>query len=91
MLTIILGIATSIAAELVTWLNKKLDGTVLKGDAAFFIAAVVAFIAAAVKLFLVPNVSFQDFLTGFAQIWAVSQGFFLIVIQLFGLDVKEGQ
>jgi len=91
MITILIGISSSVVAELVTWLNKQLSGTVFKGDAAFILAALVAFIGALVKVYLVPVPAFQEFLTQFAGVWAVSQGFILLVVQMFGLDVQPSQ
>ncbi len=89
MLTILIGIASSIAAEIITWINSKLSGTVLKGDGALVFAVVIAFIGAVVKIYLVPNSSFHEVLTSASEIWAVSQIFFFGVIRLLGLDIKD--
>ena len=90
MLTLILGLATTIVAELVTWLNKKLSGTVLTGDAAWLLAAGAAIIAAAVKVFIsgVPT-SWTAFGTDCATIWTISQVFFIWIVQKFNLDVQS--
>lgn len=88
MLTIIIGIASSIVAEAITWGNKRLSGTVLQGDAAFILASAVALAGAAIEIYVVPTATYQVFLTHWAQIWAVSQVWFLGVIQLFGLNVQ---
>lgn len=89
LLTILIGIGASVVTELITWINKLLSGTVLKGDGAFMLAALVAFVGATVKIYLIPTVGFQEFLASFASIWAVSQVIFLGFIQLFDLDVQS--
>ena len=88
MLTILVGIIASVAAEAVTLVNKWLSGTVLKGDGAFVIAMLLSLVAAIIKIYFVPLASFQSFLASFTEIWAVSQVFFIGVVQLLGLDVK---
>ncbi len=74
--------------EIITWLNLKLQGTVLRGDAAFLLAFFVSIAAAFVKLYLLPTETFQVFLSNAALIWAASQIFFICFIQLFKLDVN---
>ena len=94
MLTILLGILSSTAAEIVTALNKKLQGTLLQGDAAFLIAFGMALPAAAVKEVLTPGFSWSDLTNltmmarDFGEVFTVSQVYFLIVVQKLGLDVQ---
>lgn len=93
MLTILLGILSSTAAEVVTALNKKLQGTLLQGDAAFLIAFGMALPAAFLKEVLTPGFAWSDFFnlakvgTDFAEIFAISQVYFLFVVQKLNLDI----
>jgi hypothetical protein len=86
-----LGVLSSVATELVTWINKKLSGTVLKGNGAFLLAGAVAIVGAAIKVFAtgVPLNDWGGITTAFAQVWTVSQVFFLVVVQTLGLDVSS--
>ena len=88
--TLSLGVLASVATEAVTWINKKLSGTVLKGNGAFLLAAVVALIGGAFQVWQsgVPF-AWGSLYTSFAQIWVISQGFFLIVVQTLNLDVSS--
>ena len=94
MLTILLGILSSTVAEIVTALNKKLAGTVLKGDGAFIIAFGVALPAAVLKEVLAPNFTFsellnyQHLLADFSEVFAISQVYFLFIVQKLNLDVQ---
>lgn len=88
MLTILLGIASSLATESVTWLNARLSGTVLKGDGAFLLAGTIALIISTAKFFLAGG-SLSDWATDFSTIWASSQVFFLAVMQTLNLDVPS--
>lgn len=88
MITILVGIASSIIAELVTWLNKQLTGTVLHGDGAFILATVIAIVAAMIKTYLLPVVTVQEFIAQCVVVWGASQLFFLGVVQMFDLDVQ---
>ena len=93
MITILLGIISSTVAEIVTALNKKLSGTVLQGDAAFLIAFCIAIIGALVKEvtapgFTIPQLTDWTTLSSdFAQIFAISQVYFVFVTKKLGLDV----
>ena len=98
-ITIIIGIVSSIFAEVVTWVNCKLQGTVLTGDGAFIVSIIVAVIASIVKVFYIdatPLPSLASFSTWqtiapvFAQVWTVSQVMFMLIIARFNLDVKSG-
>ena len=88
--TLIFGLASSLVAELIVWLNQKLSGTVLKGDAAWLLAAAVAIIAATVKVVAggVPT-NWSMFATECATIWTVSHVFFVAIVQQFNLDVQS--
>ncbi len=88
MTPILLGIVASIATEIVTWINAKLNNTVLKGDGAFLLASGIAFLVAGVKFFYGGG-TLGTFFTDFSTIWASSQAFFLIVMQTLGLDVQS--
>lgn len=89
--TIILGIVSSLFTELVTALNAKLKNTVLKGDAAFLLAFAVAFIFAAVKTILfTPGFVWNDWptlATEFGAIFTVSQVYFILIMQKLNIDV----
>jgi hypothetical protein len=94
--SIIIGILSSTAAEMVTAFNKKLQGTVLQGDAAFIIALLTALIGGTIKVFWIDGVplpslhdmkSFYAVWPQFAQVWTISQVYFLLVTQKLNLDV----
>jgi hypothetical protein len=90
MLTMLtLGAFSSIASELVMWLNKKLSNTALSGDGAFILAAVVAIIIATAQVLSTGGslTNYRLLWGTFAQIWAVSQVVFLIVVQRLNLTV----
>ena len=88
--TLTIGVFASIAAELITWVNKKLSGTVLQGDGAFLLAATVALVGGAIKVYStgVPLTDINALWASFTQVWAISTAFFLIVVQTLGLDVQ---
>ena len=90
LITIGTGVLASIIAEVITWLNQKLSGTVLKGDGAFLLATVVALICGFVKVWSsgVPFTNITNLWVTFAQVWTASQAFFVIIVQTFNLDVK---
>jgi len=96
MLTILIGILSSTAAEFVTALNKKLQGTLLQGDAAFLIAFGMALPAAAIKEVLTPGFAWSDLTNlatmakDFGEVFAVSQVYFVIVVKKLNLDVQGG-
>ena len=89
--TIGVGVLSSVIAEVITWLNSKLSGTVLKGDGAFLLATVVAIICGFVKVWYsgVPFTNVTNLWVTFAQVWTASQAFFVIIVQTFNLDVKS--
>jgi hypothetical protein len=86
--TVLLGFGSSIATEIITWLNKKLSGTALRGDGAYLLAVIVSFAAAIFETFVAHTATFGAFLSQFSLVWASSQVFFLIVIQYLGLDIE---
>lgn len=88
--TLTIGVLASVAAEIITWINKKLTGTLLQGDGAFLLAAGVALIGGAIKVYStgVPLTDLGALWASFTQVWAVSTVFFLGVVQVLGLDVK---
>lgn len=87
--TIALGIGSSIAAEIVFWLNKKLSGTVLKGTGAFLFATAVAFVVALVKVgFSGVNFSWSELGAFFSQVFTVSQVWFYLITSKLGLVVQ---
>lgn len=95
-LTILLGILSSVATEVVTAINAKLEGTVLKGDGAFILSFGIALPAAIVKEFMMPGFDFhmllnyQQLAANFSEIFAISQVYFLFVAQKLGLDLPSG-
>ena len=92
MLTLaLLGVASTVATEVVTWLNKILSGTVLKGLGAFILSLVVSVAIASGQVILAgPGVmTWAQFIADLAQIWAVSQVVFVLVIQKLNLDLPS--
>lgn len=95
MLTLLLGIISSVLAEVVTALNKKLQGTVLTGDGAFIVAFAIAMVGGVVKEIMTPAFEFSDLFnlsmltSDCAQVFAVSQVYFLLVAQKLNLDVPS--
>lgn len=95
MLTILLGILSSVAAEVVTAVNAKLQNTVLKGDGAFLLAFGMALPAAIVKEALMPGfnwhmlLNYQQLATTFGEVFTVSQVYFLFVAQKLNLDLPS--
>lgn len=91
-LTLTVGVLSSIAAEIVVWFNKKLGGTPLAGKASFLLAAAIALVVSAFQVVMsgTPLNDWGTLATTFAQIWTVSQGFFVIIVETLGLDVRNG-
>lgn len=95
MITILIGIVSSVAAEIVTAINKKLANTVLRGNAAFLLAFAVSVVGAFVKEVITPGFSWSVFLNyqelgaTLTEIWTVSQIFFIFVTQKLDLDVQS--
>lgn len=82
------GIAASLFTEVATWLNLKLSATVLKGDGAFLLAAIVALAFAIVQFFATGGGTLSTFVSHFTEIWASSTAFFLVILQTCGIDVS---
>lgn len=92
--TILIGIASSYLAEFVTWINQKLQNTLLKGDGAFLLSLFAALVGGAVKVFYFDHVAFDlhnltAITASFTEIWTISQVYFLFIMKKFSLDVKE--
>lgn len=87
----ILGIAASLATEIITWINAKLSGTVLQGKGAFILSIVVALIGATASVYVKGDFSWSELSATGAQIWAVSQLYFVLIAQWLGLEVKAPQ
>jgi hypothetical protein len=91
----LLGIVSSVATEVITWLNKKWSGTVLQGEGAFIFSAVVSLVIAVFQVLSSSTLpafswaSLAQFGTVFSQIWVVSQVVFLGVVQTLKLDVSS--
>lgn len=86
------GIASSLATEVVTWLNKAWTDTVLHGRGAFFLSLVIALLVAAGKLLFVDHVgvgSWEELISFTSQVWTISQIWFVLIATRLGLDVKE--
>lgn len=94
MTLILLGIVSSVVAEIVTAINKKLSGTVLKGDAAFLLVFAISFVGAFVKEITMPGFTWamlgdwQTLATTFGEIFTVSQVYFMFIMQKLNLDVQ---
>ncbi len=88
--TLILGIGSSLASELVTWLNKKLSGSFLQGYGAWIISALIAFLFSFIKV-VVTTSSTGGFLASigpnFIQIFGMSQIYFNTIAKMFNLKV----
>ncbi len=88
--TLSIGILSSLATEAVNWLNVKLTNTVLHGKGAFTLALFVSFIGASFQVVHSGASLFdlQTLGTTFAQVWTVTQVFFIFVVQNLKLDVQ---
>ena len=95
MITILLGIISSTLAEVVTAINKRLQGTVLQGDAAFLIAFGMAMVGAIAKEVMAPGftigdlTNWQSLVQTFGEVFAVSQVYFIFVVEKLHLDVQS--
>jgi|GEM_PF-1596900 len=87
--TILLGIAASLVAELVTWINKKLTGTVIQGQGAFLFSFLIALIIATGEVLIRHfNVDVSGLVTIVMSIFGVAQVWFYIVAKNLGLTVQ---
>lgn len=85
----ILGILASVATELITYINSKLNGTVLTGKGAFLLAIVLSLVGGIVKVWIAGDWSWGSISTDFAQVFAVSQVFFVFILQWLGIDTPS--
>jgi hypothetical protein len=96
--SILLGILSSIASETVTFINKKLKGTVLAGTAAFLIAFGMSIVIAVAKQlytsgFEISSLTHWSSISAtFGQVFTWSQVYFTLIVKKLTLDVqpKEG-
>lgn len=80
----------SIVTEFITWINKKVTGTVFQGQGAFLLALIVGVVAAVIKVMVLPYIPgtlIQSVTAQFSLIFAASQVFFYWIIKTFGLNV----
>lgn len=82
-----MGVGASLLTELITLLNKKLNGTTLQGNGALLVSAIVAIVGAGAYEFFVQHLPFSW--ESLSAVWAVSQAWFLIVAQNVGLTVQK--
>jgi hypothetical protein len=89
--TAILGILSSIATELVTYLNKKLTGTVLAGNAALLLAVFFAFAAGVYRALLsgASIITLHDVVSFSVTAFGFSSLYFETIAKWFGLQVKS--
>jgi len=88
---LLLGIASSLVAELVSVVNKWLSGTPFKGQAAFWIAAIAALIAGFVKEFYFNGglpLSWSELVTFSVAAFGISQIWFGTIATWLGLQVS---
>lgn len=91
---IFLSIGASIATEVVTKINKALQGTVIEGRGAFLLATVMALIIACVKVFYIDGtpIAFGSYQTMLPQFLAIAGGstlFFNWIVKNLKLDVQS--
>lgn len=87
----ILGIIATYASEIFSWVNKKVDGTPLKGDGAYLTAGAVAFVVALFQTLVLPLIPahFIASLTATGGIvFATSQVWYRFFNDKFGLTVQ---
>lgn len=92
--TALLGLASSVATEVVKWLNKKLVRTPLQGDAALLLSVVLALLAGLVRVALVDVPfghvwSVESFLALSATAFGVSQLYFRTIAKWLDLKVSS--
>lgn len=91
---LLFGVLASTVTELVTYLNLKLQNTLLKGDAAWLLALAIAIIAAVGREILMPGFNVGDLTTWtnltrtFFEVWGASQVYFYFVVQKLGMDFE---
>jgi len=88
----LLGIAASLATELVKFINLKVDSfPPLRGKGAFLVALVAAVAGGAIKVFAIDNVPFTwtAFTASSAQIFAYAQIYFVLIADKLGLVIDQ--
>lgn len=92
-ISILLGIVSSVVAEFITFVNKKLSGTVLKGNGAFLVIFAIALIGAAIKQATsgIQIANLNDFIYQFGIIFSASQVYFTLIATKLGLVVQQSQ
>lgn len=78
------GIGSSLVTEGISFLNKKLADTPLKGAGSLLMSGCVAFLAGAIQVYFsdTPNPqSWRDILAITAAVWSASQAFFHVVLK----------
>ena len=86
----LLGIASSFATEVVTWLTLKLNGTFLQGKAALLVAIVLAFVGGAIKSYYSGiAISWATLGTSWAQVFAAATVYFNTLAQWLNLNVTN--
>jgi predicted DNA-binding protein (MmcQ/YjbR family) len=76
----------------VNWLNKKFNDTPLKGTGSFVLATFLALIGASLKVAFSSQwdtFSWEVLGVYFAQVFTVSQLWFVLIYEKLGLDVKS--
>lgn len=88
--TALIGIFSSVVAEAITWLNKKLTGSFLQGNGSFIVASVIAIVGAVIKIAISnQDLSWSNLGIVFSQMFTTSQIFFKFVVKQFNLDIKN--
>lgn len=78
----ILGFVSSIVTEILTWLNKKLTGTVLQGEAAELFAFVVALIFSIIDVIIKGETirDWQSIIAIVSLVYSGSQAWFYTIM-----------
>ena len=84
----LLGIFVSVFTELATLINKKINGTVLQGKAAYFMALAIAVVFAVGKTLLASHPTWSVGLASLAGIYTSSEIFFNVILTTVGLTVS---
>lgn len=82
---ILSGIGASLFQEAVNFVNAKIKGTSLDGRGAVIVSLLLAFLIAFFKVILSEKVAtWTDIFTLTAQVWTVSQVWFLLIYEKWG-------
>ncbi len=87
-----IGVLSSLATEIVTWLNKKFAGTVFQGDGAFALSGVIAVIASAIEVATTGGFTawtFSGMYVYAGSVWATSQVFYAVIMRQLNLTVQN--